>query len=277
MESGEEAEACEWHARFFCGLAEAADPKLTSAARPAWMGPLETERQNLRAALDWCLQGGGDRRLGLQLAGALGWYWYFAGFPSEGRHWLAKALEATCADGDGRLLGRAVYGASMLAFMQGDSEGGSSLARDSAEAYARAGNRLGQGRALAKLGLRLTELGQAREAMEAYDQSISILRSLDAGWFLGLALCFASDAAWLVGEAERARARGRGVEAGAAGGRSMAPDAGALLRGLPGKARGAACRSRSVAAPGHGWLRAVRGEVRRHAHGPGARVPAAGR
>jgi hypothetical protein len=94
----------------------------------------------------------------------------------------------------------------MLAFMQGDTEGGRGHAWESACAYAEAGDRLGEGRALAKLGFRLTELGRQREAMPVFSRSIAILRSLNAPWFLALALTFASDAAWLTGDALTAHA-----------------------------------------------------------------------
>lgn len=50
------------------------------------------EHDNLRAALAWSATGG-DAETGLRLAGALGWFWEFRGYWSEGREWLEKLLQ----------------------------------------------------------------------------------------------------------------------------------------------------------------------------------------
>ena len=46
----------ERHAQVFLQLAEEAEPHLVSSARDAWMRPLESEYDNLRAALTWLLE-----------------------------------------------------------------------------------------------------------------------------------------------------------------------------------------------------------------------------
>src|SRR5205807_10416435 len=60
------------HLDFFLALAEAAEPELWRDV--AWLERLETEHDNLRAALDWCA--GSSPEAGLRLAGALWWFWY---------------------------------------------------------------------------------------------------------------------------------------------------------------------------------------------------------
>jgi predicted ATPase/transcriptional regulator with XRE-family HTH domain len=65
-----------------------------------WMDSLATERDNLRAALAWCLGDGRgaagtpphDGEAGIQLAGWLFGYWYMRGPWSEATHWLERAL-----------------------------------------------------------------------------------------------------------------------------------------------------------------------------------------
>ena len=57
------------------------------------MDRLETEHDNLRAALTWSLGPGGDTETGLRLTGALSHFWYMREHHSESRTWLESALE----------------------------------------------------------------------------------------------------------------------------------------------------------------------------------------
>ena len=62
------------HAAHFVRMAEAVEPHLESAEaeRGLWLGRLEAERNDLRAALEWCRSEAGDPELGSRLAAALG-------------------------------------------------------------------------------------------------------------------------------------------------------------------------------------------------------------
>jgi predicted ATPase len=54
---------------------------------------LDTEQDNLTAALSWCLDGGGDPSVGAALAADLGFHWTCRGRSNAARHWLDRALE----------------------------------------------------------------------------------------------------------------------------------------------------------------------------------------
>ncbi len=82
------------HARRFLELARAASQcRRVDQGRwtSEWLGRLEREHDNARAALRWSLQH--DPSLALQLAGSLWWFWFAHGHLSEGRYWLAVALD----------------------------------------------------------------------------------------------------------------------------------------------------------------------------------------
>jgi len=66
-ESGEENTIKRQHAAHFVRLAEAAEPHLESAERDLWLGRLKAERNDLRAALEWCRSDAGDPELGARL------------------------------------------------------------------------------------------------------------------------------------------------------------------------------------------------------------------
>ncbi|MCA1680391.1 MAG: LuxR C-terminal-related transcriptional regulator [Actinobacteria bacterium] len=106
------------HVRHYLQLAERAEPELTGSDQAAWFERLETERGNLRAAIEWSLsQGEADRPL--RLAGALVLYWCVRCRFSEGR----ELLSACVAAGDGadpRLQAKVLWGAGFLTLMNGD-------------------------------------------------------------------------------------------------------------------------------------------------------------
>jgi non-specific serine/threonine protein kinase len=108
------------HAEYFLALAERAEPELWGPATCLWLERLDAERDNLRAALDWCLTGGGAPAAdtALRLAGALARFWTMWGPFGEGRQWLARALAAAPERSAARM--KALYGAGWLAHFQRD-------------------------------------------------------------------------------------------------------------------------------------------------------------
>jgi predicted ATPase len=62
--------------------------------------PQEAEHDNLRAALEWSLQGG-QAASGLQLIGPIWRFWFVRGYFTEGCRWLGALLRA---DGDASVL-----------------------------------------------------------------------------------------------------------------------------------------------------------------------------
>jgi predicted ATPase len=119
--SREETALQELHVQYFLHLAEEAVPHLyRPAERESWLERLEPEDANLRAALAWC-QARQDRvETGLRLAGALAWYWFLRGSLQEGRTWLEALLTHSDSLDRSVVRSRALYGAGLLAFYEGD-------------------------------------------------------------------------------------------------------------------------------------------------------------
>jgi non-specific serine/threonine protein kinase len=92
--AGELEVLCERHAEFYLALAAVEWPQLVGEQQAQWLAQLETEHDNLRAALAWSLSAAGHPELGLSLAAALCWFWWTHGYLSEARHWLSQALAA---------------------------------------------------------------------------------------------------------------------------------------------------------------------------------------
>jgi predicted ATPase/DNA-binding CsgD family transcriptional regulator len=90
--AGERDAASERHLDHFLALAEATAPELEGPDQDASLDRLETEHDNLRAALDWGLALPDPDR-GRRLAGSLVWLWYKHGHGDEGLDFIQRAID----------------------------------------------------------------------------------------------------------------------------------------------------------------------------------------
>ncbi|MEU3890567.1 BTAD domain-containing putative transcriptional regulator [Streptomyces sp. NPDC029041] len=91
------------HRAWARALAERADPQLRSGAQLPWITRLETELDNIRAALDRALAAA-DEAEAAALALAMGWFWWLRNYRHEGMEWLERTLRLGAAlDGAGRV------------------------------------------------------------------------------------------------------------------------------------------------------------------------------
>jgi predicted ATPase/class 3 adenylate cyclase len=116
--SGEADAVRQRHTGHYLALAEMSLPQLHGTEQGTWLGRLEFEHDNLRAALGWALEGGdveSGARIAIALAG-LDWdgFWGMRGYWSEGRRWLEAVLAQRNALSPGiqawALLQAALYG-----------------------------------------------------------------------------------------------------------------------------------------------------------------------
>ncbi|MFE6890037.1 BTAD domain-containing putative transcriptional regulator [Streptomyces sp. NPDC057694] len=91
---GETADLRERHLRYYLGLAERAAPRLRGAGQQEWLGLLDAESGNLRAALDEAVRA--DPAAAERLGAALAWWWLLRGRLTEGH----RALSALPDPGD---------------------------------------------------------------------------------------------------------------------------------------------------------------------------------
>ncbi|MGI5444629.1 BTAD domain-containing putative transcriptional regulator [Streptomyces sp. CA-243310] len=82
------------HAAHFLALAEEAEPLLRSAAQLPWIRRVESELDNLRAALDLAVREG-DADTAQRLVFALGWFWWLRNYRVEGAEWTVRVLALT--------------------------------------------------------------------------------------------------------------------------------------------------------------------------------------
>ncbi len=180
------------HAEYHLALAEKLEPHLTGPRQAFYLQVLERESDNVRAALRWALERG-EIDMGLRLAAALWQFWYVRGYPREGREWLERFL---VIDGlDQRAAGvagmieaaratpavraKALAGAGMLAYGQGDYEQAILLSRQSVDVYRALGDARGMTVALNNLGNVAIDQGKLEEARARHEECLALRRQLD--------------------------------------------------------------------------------------------------
>ena len=172
--SGEGQDLRAAHADWYTALAEEAASALRGALQTHWLTVLDTEGENLRAALAWA-RDTNQTALGLRLATALWRYWYVRGRLREGRDWL-DAFLAGASDDAPAARAAALQGAASLAEAAGAYEQAVVLSERSLALHRAAGDHAGEGAALNNLGNVARELGDLAGAARWFAESLALGR-----------------------------------------------------------------------------------------------------
>ncbi len=200
LEASSEAEKIrQRHANFCLALVGEEESEHQGPESAVWLRQLETEHDNLRAALRWALESG-HLEMGLRLSGALWRFWYQRGHFTEGRRWLAAFLsQAQEGEEDGaqtdRLRGtenyktrdfkretwartKALIGAGTLAWGQGDLQAARSCFEESLALCRDLGDKQGSANALSSLGAVASGLGDYATSRSLREESLFLRREL---------------------------------------------------------------------------------------------------
>ncbi|MGE5251016.1 MAG: tetratricopeptide repeat protein, partial [Bacteroidota bacterium] len=163
---------------------------------------LEIEHDNLRAALKWSLESD-QAKAGLQMAGALTWFWRDNGHFREGNRWLEKLLTSDHGV-RGTEQAKALRASSMMSRDMGDYIRAKALADSSIKLYRETGDNQGVGLALIELGATLNLEGTREEAIEILQESLDLLQSTKEMWGIAYAQVLLGVAWFRGGDIERA-------------------------------------------------------------------------
>ncbi|HST17748.1 MAG TPA: BTAD domain-containing putative transcriptional regulator [Gaiellaceae bacterium] len=177
--SGEEERVRRRHAESFLELAEQADRAAKAAGGAIELERLEVEHDNLRAALAW-LHDAGAVDLELRLVNALSRFWWLRGHTTEGRRWLAAALETS--GGDPNVRTEALRRAAVLAGVQGDYEIARAFAEQSRALYEELGDRRGVALSVSSIAESLLHEGEYARARPLYEEARSLFAELGDDW-----------------------------------------------------------------------------------------------
>lgn len=194
MTNEEREEIKNRHLEYYLVIAEEAEPHLHAVGQAIWLDRLDREHENLKAALEWCLETEQKVVYGLRLADALSLFWYTRGHGVEGTVWLRKLLS------QGReipteLRARVLYRAAWLAANVGGEEIAS--AREMAEESLAIAIAVNDSHTVARsygiLGMLALEQGDTESAQSVIEKGLPLSREIgdtvaimqclvDVGW-----------------------------------------------------------------------------------------------
>ena len=231
------------HAGFYLAMMEQSESQLWASANKSVLDAVETEQDNMRAALTWSLAH--EPETALRLAGALGQFWAKRSYWVEGRSWLERVLETgsmpgtreralalgrvaaiACDQGDYaeaaryfddcltiaerlgqvELTARALRGMGILASNQSDFERAATLFTQALEQFRSLGDQPGTARCLNDLGLVADRQGDHDRAVAYQEEALPIARAIGDDWQVGIILGNLGGAYYERGELARGEA-----------------------------------------------------------------------
>ncbi|MEP7135675.1 MAG: tetratricopeptide repeat protein [Chloroflexota bacterium] len=194
LDSGEDQALRNRHLSYFLDLAKQADKEIHGPHQVEWLDILETEHDNYRAALDWCITSG-NFESALYLIGSfsdLGRFWSVRGYFSEARNWFNKVSTSPDITLYPLAYATALNGISFIAFLQSDFVTAHTLAEESQRICEPLGKdgELGLAGALLAIGLATLNWDNATIARvkTCFEQAAAIYQAHGYQWELAFAL-----------------------------------------------------------------------------------------
>ena len=191
------------HAEHFLALAEAAEPALSGERQAEWLARLESEHDNLRAAIDWLL-GEGDAERALRFVASTTRFWRAQGHVGEARSRLERAL-ADSQPVDPRTRARALWAAGRLAMGEGDLAAAEGWYAQALSCFRELGAAREEVFTLAELAWLAREFGRLDDAEELCMRAVELARTMDDARALSAALDGLAGVASEQGDHARAR------------------------------------------------------------------------
>jgi predicted ATPase/DNA-binding SARP family transcriptional activator len=183
------------HAEHFLDVARRAGPdyvRFASEEQRAGLAILDTERENMDAALRWAIAN--EPGLALELAIELRHYWLIRGYLRQGLNWLDEALACAPPDPSSRRV-EGLAAAALLARLTGEFQ----RARTFAEEGVAAAHENESGRAVVTCHNVLTTLtglaGDYEGARAHCDEAVRVARNLGSGRLEAIALFILAEVA----------------------------------------------------------------------------------
>ena len=174
------------HALYYLTLVQEGENHLKGAQQSAWLGRLEREQENTRAALTWLIARG-EAEFALNFCTALAWFWHLRGHWSEGRRWLEAALGLTQTGESLAARAKALCSAGNLAYDQDDYGNARLLLEESVTLCRTLGLQRALAAALGALGV-LLSVQSNLAAHPLLEESEALCRTLGETWELAYLL-----------------------------------------------------------------------------------------
>ena len=160
------------HLRYYCDLAERAEPHFFSTHSLEWVDRFEAEHANIRAALSHALELS-DVERGLRIGAAMWRFWFLRGYLREGRSWL-EAVLALESGSVSASRAKAYTGLGGLTYWLADAEATERAYTAAARFYQQAGDQPAEAEALYNLAFVPVMRGDLMEAHRQFNASMNL-------------------------------------------------------------------------------------------------------
>jgi predicted ATPase/class 3 adenylate cyclase len=206
---GELSEVSARHAEHFLAFMRTANDHLDGAEADEWMKKIEEETPDLKAALRWALEDPhGSREIGIELANAMGWFWYVRGDPTDALRWLEVAFRFA-TETPLELKVRLVYYSAAMLERLSRLDAASARFEEALAMFRELGDEQRVAMTLNSLGGLLTDAGDVSGALERLGEAERLLASQGDDYGQAVNLVNLCDAALTMGELDRAEDLGR--------------------------------------------------------------------
>ena len=185
------------HARWCLALAERAEPALRGPDQVRWLDRLDAEHENLRAALEWAVEGG-DPDVGLRTGAALWRFWQVRGHIEDGRTRLERLLDTDSGSTAARAAAQLTV--ARCAFIQGDFGALQRYAEACIPVHRDLGDAHSAGFALMILGAATGTRGDTVRGVALLHEAVALSRASGDRWleasclgYLGIVLARSGD------------------------------------------------------------------------------------
>ncbi|MCW3100948.1 MAG: transcriptional activator domain protein [Chthonomonadaceae bacterium] len=178
VESGASHTYLRRHYDYFMGVAEEAEKQLRGKEQGLWLERMESEHDNLRSALDFCIEEPDGVQAALRLAGAASGFWCTRGHWNEGRERLVDLLARPEAQNPTWARAAALHGAATLAQAQRDLTSAHSLLEECLAIWRELGDKQRLAMSLAGLGSLISERGDHDLARALLEEGLTIWQEL---------------------------------------------------------------------------------------------------
>ena len=246
-QSGETAATAATHCEHYFAMAKEANRGMNGADQAEWIRRVETEHDNVRAAMATALAGGVDAFIAVKLTVAMLGFWLFRGYSSEGRALVKSALALPAIQASDLAQAHALYVGAALAESQsdyaearqmletclalrrglgspvdiaatlstlslvrlkaGDANGAAVDEREALQIFREIGDRVGEAIGLLHLGQIGLTLGDDAQALSDLEQCLAIAREVGNQEIEGECELLLGEVAFEVGDATRAYLR----------------------------------------------------------------------
>jgi predicted ATPase/DNA-binding SARP family transcriptional activator len=180
------------HADAYLAIARDALPGMSFGSTAA-LERIDADRDNIRAALAWGIENEPDA-IGLPLAAALRWHWYYRVQWGDGVHWLGKALDRACTalshDRASALTGRG----TLTAYL-GDLPAARAMLTETERMWRTLGDERQLALNLSALAQLLATIGELDAAAPRAAEAVELARRSGIAWDIGY--CLTNAAAFL--------------------------------------------------------------------------------